>query len=54
LLRRKEEALRYLEEAYREHCPDLVGLQNVPAFDFLHSEPRYRRIVNEMGLPPAY
>jgi TolB-like protein len=54
LLRRKEEALRYLEEAYREHCPDLVGLQNVPAFDFLHSEPRYRRIVNEVGLPPAY
>jgi hypothetical protein len=29
-------------------------LQSHPGFDFLHSDPRYRAIVNKMGLPPAY
>jgi TolB-like protein/DNA-binding winged helix-turn-helix (wHTH) protein len=53
-LGRKEETIRYLEESYRERSPDLVLLQNEPNFDFLHSDPRYRAIVNKMGLPPAY
>ena len=51
---RKEEAIRYLEESYRERAPHLVFLQSDPSFDFLHSDPRYRAIVNKMGLPPAY
>ena len=50
-LRRKEEALHYLELAYREHDPLLVTVQNMPSFDLLHSEPRYQAVVNEMGLP---
>jgi hypothetical protein len=29
-------------------------MQNEPAFDFLHSDPRYRSIIDGMGLPPAY
>jgi predicted Zn-dependent protease len=53
-LGRKEEAIRYLEECYRERSPDLVFVQNDPDFDFVHSDPRYRAIVNKMGLPPAY
>jgi TolB-like protein/DNA-binding winged helix-turn-helix (wHTH) protein len=52
-LRRKEEALHYLELAYQEHEPLMVTVQNMPSFDFLHSEPRYQAIVNKMGLPPA-
>ena len=50
-LRRKEEALHYLELAYQEREPLLVTVQNMPSFDFLHSEPRYQAIVKKMGLP---
>lgn len=54
LLGRKEETIRYLEESYQERAPRLVFLQSDPTLDFLHSDPRYRAIVNKMGLPPAY
>jgi TolB-like protein len=50
-LRRKEEALHYLELAYQEREPWLVQIQNMPSFDFLHHEPRYQMIVKKMGLP---
>lgn len=54
LLGRKEETIRYLEESYQKRAPYLVFLQSDPTLDFLHSDPRYRAIVNKMGLPPAY
>src|ERR1019366_7946876 len=54
LLGRKEETIRYLKESYQERAPHLVFLQSDPTLDFLHSNPRYRAIVNKMGLPPAY
>jgi TolB-like protein/DNA-binding winged helix-turn-helix (wHTH) protein/Flp pilus assembly protein TadD len=50
----KDETLKYLEAAYREHSPSLTGLQNEPVLDFLHTDPRYRVLVKNMGLPPAY
>jgi TolB-like protein/DNA-binding winged helix-turn-helix (wHTH) protein len=53
LLRRKEEALDDLEAAYAEHSPELVFLQNLSSFDFLHSDPRYRALVKKISLPPA-
>jgi TolB-like protein/DNA-binding winged helix-turn-helix (wHTH) protein len=53
-LGRKQDTLKYLEDAYREHCPELVMLQNQPFLDFLHSDERYRAMVQKMGLPPAY
>jgi Tfp pilus assembly protein PilF len=49
----KEETLRLLQEAYNERSPWLVFLQNEPAFDFLHSDERYRAIVKKIGLPPS-
>lgn len=52
-LNRKDEALHYLEEAYKERAPFLVRIQSDPSFDFLHSEPRYQAVVEKMGLPPA-
>ena len=52
-LRHRDEALLYLEKAYRRKEPWLVFLQHEPDFDFLHAEPRYREIVEKMGLPPA-
>jgi hypothetical protein len=29
-------------------------VQNDPAYDFLHSDERYRSIIKRVGLPPAY
>jgi predicted Zn-dependent protease len=53
-LGRKEETLQFLEQAYRTHSPHLTFLQHEPEFDFLHSDERYRAIVRQVGLPPAY
>ncbi len=53
-LKRKEETIHYLEVGYREHLPAMVYIQDDPHYDFVHSDPRYRAIVNKMGLPPAY
>jgi TolB-like protein/DNA-binding winged helix-turn-helix (wHTH) protein/Tfp pilus assembly protein PilF len=53
-LGRKEGTLRCLEDAVQERSPWLVFLQKEPAFDFLHAEPRYRSLVNRIGLPSAY
>jgi TolB-like protein/DNA-binding winged helix-turn-helix (wHTH) protein len=54
MLHRKDEAIAALEADYREHDPWLVFLQKETAFDFLHSDERYRALVRKMGLPPAY
>jgi hypothetical protein len=32
----------------------LLYIQCNPAFDFLHSDPRYRSLIHRIGLPPAY
>jgi TolB-like protein/DNA-binding winged helix-turn-helix (wHTH) protein len=53
-LRRKEETLHYIELAYKQGGASLVWMQSDGTFVFLHAEPRYRDIVNKMGLPPAY
>ena len=46
----KEQTLKYLEQAYREHDPDMIKVQNEPLFDFLHSDPRYRALLKKIGL----
>jgi hypothetical protein len=40
--------------ANRQHSPLLLWIQNDPAYDFLHSDERYRSIIRGIGLPPAY
>ena len=49
----KDETLKYLEAAYRDHSPNLIDLQTEPIFDFLHPDPRFQALVKEVGLPPA-
>lgn len=54
-LNMREETLGLLEEAYRQHAPQLVeDVQEDPAYDFLHSDERYRSLIKRIGLPPAY
>lgn len=49
-LKRKDEALSYLEAAYQERSPKLVHIQHNPHLYLLHAEPRYQAIVKKMGL----
>jgi hypothetical protein len=53
-VRRTDEMLRYLEEAFREHSARIIFLQVEPVFDFLHADERYRALVKKIGLRPAY
>jgi TolB-like protein/DNA-binding winged helix-turn-helix (wHTH) protein len=53
VLKRRDETLHYLEQAYQEKDPQLVNIQYLPYLDFVHNEPRYQAIVKKMGLPPA-
>ena len=53
-LDRLEETLDLLEQGYKERSPLLLFIQTDPAFDFLHGEPRYRTLIQDMGLPPTY
>jgi TolB-like protein/DNA-binding winged helix-turn-helix (wHTH) protein/cytochrome c-type biogenesis protein CcmH/NrfG len=50
----KDSALRMLEAAYAQRSAPLVWIQDLHDFDYLHSEPRYRTIVLNMGLTPNY
>jgi len=50
-----DETLALLEQGVNERDPLLLLLaQSDPAFDFLHSDPRYRSLIQKMGLPPMY
>jgi TolB-like protein/DNA-binding winged helix-turn-helix (wHTH) protein len=53
-LGQREEALRFLEAAYKDRSAGMVFIQVDPWYDFLHSDERYRAIVRKVGLPPAY
>ena len=50
----REQTLAFLEKGYQERSAKMPFLQNAPWLDFLHTEARYRAIVQKMGLPPAY
>jgi tetratricopeptide (TPR) repeat protein len=50
----REQALALLDEGYRQHSPRELWIQSNPAFDFLHADPRYRALIQKMGLPPTY
>ena len=50
----REQTLSELEEAYRQHSPELMELQYDQAYDFLRSDERYRSLIKRIGLPTAY
>ena len=50
----RDKTLALLEESYRQRVPDILWTQNDPAYDFLHSDPRYRSLIKRIGLPPAW
>ncbi len=45
----KQRALEWLERAYREHNPDLIELTREPSFAGLHSDAKFRELVQRIG-----
>ncbi len=53
-LRDKERTLALLEQGYRQRATDTLWIQEDPAYDFLHSDSRFRSIVQRTGIASAY
>jgi serine/threonine protein kinase len=47
----KDRAFEWLNTAYQEHDPNLIGLRTDFAIDSLRSDPRYAELVRKVGLP---
>ena len=45
-------AFRWLERAYEEHAAGMDTIAISPAFDPLHADPRWARLLRRMGLAP--
>jgi hypothetical protein len=50
----KNRALDELEEACRIRAIESLWIQDEPAFNFLHDDPRYRALVQRVGARPMY
>jgi serine/threonine protein kinase/Tfp pilus assembly protein PilF len=48
----KNEAIRWLDQGYREHDEFLILLKVWPLFDPLRSDPRFEALVRRMNFPP--
>ncbi len=48
-----EQALEWLERAYRNHAPNLIWLKADRTWDSVHSDPRYQNLLRRMNFPLA-
>ncbi len=44
-------AIGYLEQAFEEHDPNMPYISIDPIFDFMRQEPRFRAMMDRLGLP---
>ncbi len=51
-LGQKQQALQYLQAAYHEHDPLFLSMRSNQSLAPLHSDPDYRKLLAEVGLPP--
>jgi hypothetical protein len=47
----REQTFALLEQSFHQRIPELLFLQCNPEFDFLHADPRYRSLIQRIGLP---
>lgn len=50
----REKTLALLEEGLSQRSPGLLFIQSDPAFDSFHADPRYRSVIQRVGLPPQF
>jgi len=48
----RDEALKYLEYAYRERLPGLRALATGPGWEPLRSDPHFKNLMQRIGFPP--
>jgi tetratricopeptide (TPR) repeat protein len=48
----RDHAFSWLDKAYDERSPWLTYIKTDPAFDSLHSDPRFADLLRRVGLPP--
>jgi TolB-like protein/DNA-binding winged helix-turn-helix (wHTH) protein/tetratricopeptide (TPR) repeat protein len=48
-----DRALQLLEWELEHHGLQLLWIRSLPAFDFMHEDPRYKAIVEKIGFPPT-
>lgn len=46
-----DQAFGYFEKAVQEHCDTLIYLNVEPRFDRIRSDPRFKMLINRVGLP---
>ena len=46
----KEETLGWLEKALAERSGEMVSLKVNPGYDFLRGDPRFQRLLDQVGL----
>ena len=49
-LNEREQALTWLERAYRQHSPMMAWLKADPRFDGIRQEPRFQELMRRVGL----
>ena len=47
----KDEALKWLEKTYAQHTGNMLFVKSEPAFDSLHSDPRFQSLLRRMKFP---
>jgi serine/threonine protein kinase len=47
----KEETFRWLEQAYKERCPNIVVLKSAAEWDPIRSDPRFQALLRKLNLP---
>jgi len=47
----KDEALKWLEKTYVQHTGNMLFVKSEPAFDSLHSDPRFQSLLRRMKFP---
>jgi TolB-like protein/DNA-binding winged helix-turn-helix (wHTH) protein len=52
-LGQREPTLTLLEEGFRQRSPQILWIQTEKAYDFLHTDPHYRSLIQRIGLPTA-
>ena len=50
----REKALTLLEDGLAQRSAELLFIQSDPAFNFVHEDPRYRSVIERVGLPPQF
>ena len=49
-VRDTEQTVAWLEKAYAEHSGEMVSLKVNPGYDFLRGDPRFQRMLKQVGL----